>query len=318
MKKQKIIVILGQTATGKSAIAVRLAKKISGEIVSADSRQIYKGLDIGTGKITKKEMSGIPHHMLDIASPKRIFTAAEYTKIARKKIAAIAKRKKIPIVVGGTGFYIDTLLGKIALPAIPPNKKLREKLKNKTITELFEMLKKIDSQRARAIDKHNPVRLIRAIELAKSKFNSKHSANHQLVDSDYSNYKCLKIGLKIPNEKLRQKITIRLFARIRKGMIAEAKRLHSPPFGRGLSWKRMEELGLEYRFLAQYLRGKTTKEDMVKRLNAAIWQYAKRQNTWFKRDKEIHWFTLSSVARFEPKEHKKIFERVNYFLKMNK
>ena len=131
-KKQKIIIILGPTATGKSDLAVRLAKKFGGEVISADSRQVYKGLDIGTGKITKKEMAGVPHHLLDVAHPKKVFTVSDYKKLAERACKKIWDGGKIPILCGGTGFYIQAVADNIVLPEVPPNKKLRAQLEKKT------------------------------------------------------------------------------------------------------------------------------------------------------------------------------------------
>ena len=164
--KQKIIVVVGPTASGKSDMGVSLARTFGGEIISADSRQVYRGLDIGSGKITKKEMCGVPHFCLDLASPKKIFTAKDYERCARSAIGNIRQKNKIPIFVGGTGLYIDVALGRMRLADIPPNPRLRKRLAKKTAAQLFTLLKKLDPKRARAIDAKNPVRLIRAIEIA--------------------------------------------------------------------------------------------------------------------------------------------------------
>ncbi|MAG12957.1 tRNA (adenosine(37)-N6)-dimethylallyltransferase MiaA [bacterium] len=300
-KKQKIIAILGQTATGKSDLGVRLARRFNGEIISADSRQVYKGLNIGTGKITKREMRGIPHHLLDVASPKRIYTVAKYKKDAEKIIRHIVRKGKIPIIVGGTGFYIDTLLGDITLPNIPPDKKLRAQLEKKTTSILLKQLEKLDPTRAQNIDVKNRRRIIRAIEIAKAKTSRKLTQTNAEKDKQLK-YDVLKIGIKIPDEILKQKITMRLFAQIRQGMIAEVRKLHR----KGLSWKKMEGLGLEYRYLSRYLRGKINKQEMRKQLNSATWQYARRQKTWFKRDKNIHWI--------KPNEYQKIEKELQKFL----
>src|SRR3989344_5030398 len=166
-QQPKIIVILGPTASGKSNLAVELAKKFNGEIISADSRQLYKGMDIGTGKITKKEMCGIPHHLLDVVSPKTKFDVARYQKLAHKKIADILKRGKLPIVCGGTGLYIKAIVENPRYPDIPPDWKLRKKLEKLSAEKLFSMLKKLDRARAKTIDNENPHRLISAIEIAK-------------------------------------------------------------------------------------------------------------------------------------------------------
>lgn len=151
MQRNKIIVILGQTSTGKSDFAVEVAKAVNGEIISADSRQVYKGMDLGTGKITKKEMHGIPHYLLDVVSPKKVFSVSDYKKLADKKIKEIAKRKNIPIVCGGTGFYIDAVINNALFPNVPPNKKLRELLSKKTKENLMKILQKLDPIRAKIL-----------------------------------------------------------------------------------------------------------------------------------------------------------------------
>ncbi len=278
VKKLKLIVICGQTATGKSDFAVQVAKEIGGEIISADSRQVYTGLDIGAGKITKKEMQGIPHHMLDVVSPKKVFSVNDFKTQAQKKIQEIIDRGHMAIVCGGTGFYIDTLLGTIDLPEVPPNKELRKKLESKTKVQLLALLKKLDPKRAETIDQDNPVRLIRAIEIATA-------LGSVPVLKKKSPYDVLSVGLTLPDEILKEKIHNRLLSRMKDGMLKEAKNLHM----KGLSWKRMRELGLEYRFLADHLTGKLPKEEMLIQLETAIWHYAKRQKTWFKRNKDIVW-----------------------------
>jgi tRNA dimethylallyltransferase len=280
MKKPlpKVIVIVGPTASGKSAYGVMLAKKIGGEIISADSRQVYMGLDIGTGKITKREMKGIPHHMLDVANPKKVYNVEQFVKEAKIAIAKILEKKKIPIIVGGTGFYIDALIDGIVLPEVPPNKMLREKLARKSAEALFRALQKLDPTRAKTIDSKNKVRLIRAIEIAKALGKVPKAKFKKNYDAKY-------IGLAVDGDTLKKKITKRLNDRIKLGMIQEAKNLNK----QGVTWKRMRALGLEYRYLADYLQNKITKKEMVEELSKAIWQYAKRQMTWFKKNTQIKW-----------------------------
>lgn len=297
--KPKIIVILGQTSTGKSDFAVQIAKKIGGEIISADSRQVYKGMNLGTGKITKKEMRGIPHHLLDVASPKKVFSVSDYKKLTDKKIKEIVKRGNMPIVVGGTGFYIDAVINSNILPEVPPNKKLRATLVNKSALELFKMLLTLDPIRAKNIDSKNPVRLIRAIEIARA-------LGKVPKVSTNSNYDVLKIGLTLPDEILKKRIYTRLITRIKKGMIKEIQNLHK----QGISWKRMNALGLEYRYGALYLQGKITKKEMIEKLNIESWHYAKRQKTWFKRDKSTIWIDPRKITT-----KSKIIKNVKNFLK---
>jgi tRNA dimethylallyltransferase len=279
VKKPKVIVIVGATTTGKSAYAVTLAKNIKGEIISADSRQVYRGLNLLSGKITKKEMRGIPHHMLDIVSPKKSYTVADFKKTGEKIIQDILSRDKTPIIVGGTGFYIDALVSGNVLPEVPPNQVLRKKLTLNSAEKNFVLLKKLDPNRAKTIDRHNNVRIIRAIEIVQA-VGKVPPLKHGL-----SKYETTWIGLNVPDELLKKKIHIRLQNRLKSGMLREAKKLHES----GVSWKRMHELGLEVRYTALYLQGKINKKEMLEKLEQEIWQYAKRQKTWFKRNKEIDW-----------------------------
>ena len=179
----KIIAIVGPTASGKSDLAVKIARKYNGEIISADSRQVYRGLNIGTGKITKHEMLGVPHHLLDVADPKKRFTVADFKTLADKAIADISSRGKLPIICGGTGLYIDILTSGFVLPDVPPNPTLRKKLGQKTAAQLFVILKKLDPKRAENIDQTNSVRLIRAIEIAKVFGVSRSAVTHHLNDT---------------------------------------------------------------------------------------------------------------------------------------
>src|SRR3989338_187501 len=335
-KKSPLLVILGPTAVGKSDLAIKISKwiarkKIGGykgaEIISADSRQVYRSLNIGTGKITKKEMAGIKHHLLDVADPRQRFSVVDYVRLARKAEADIRVRGKLPIICGGTGFYISALVDGISIHDAPPDRALRETLKRKPAAKLLEMLAKIDLGRAKSMssgsrngDDRNPRRLIRAIEiaLAENKVRGLSVLVNQPVEIATSamrsdkqpprdNYDSLFIGLKVHRDILRSRIHDRLIRRLKQGMITEAKRLHIPPTkGAALSWKRMDELGLEYRYLAYFLKNELTREELIDRLSTKIWQYAKRQMTRFKRDARITWF--------EPDQKELIEDLVKTFL----
>lgn len=277
-EKQKLIVIVGPTASGKSALAVRLAKKFNGEIISADSRQVYRGLDIGTGKITRKEMAGIRHHLLDVVSPRYAFTAAQFKRRAERAIREIAQRGKTPIIAGGTAFWIDALVYGFSLPEVAPNARFRRALEKKSPSQLLALLKKYDLRRAREIEQKNPRRLIRAIEIARI------LGRVPKLKKEYP-YETLWIGIALPERAIALKIKRRLAARLQKGMIAEAKRLRH----QGLSWKRFYDLGLEYRALASFLEGKISREEMLRGLERDIARYAKRQMRWWKRNHAIKW-----------------------------
>ena len=285
-KHNKLLVIVGPNASGKSDLAVKLAKKFNGEVVSADSRQVYKGMDIGTGKITKEEMQGIPHHLLDVASPKRRFSVAQFQKKAIETIKKIQKKRKLPILCGGTGFYIQSVVDGIVIPKVKPDWALRKKLEKKSCEQLYQQLKKLDPQRAKTIDKKNKRRLIRAIEIVlKTKKRIPPLKKKVMFDA-------LIIGIKRDKEELKKRIRKRLLKRLKEGMIEEVKSLHES----GVSWKRLEELGLEYRYIAFYLQGKLNYKEMATQLQKAIENYAKRQMTWFKKDKRILWVTTYKEA----------------------
>jgi tRNA dimethylallyltransferase len=289
MMKPKVIVIVGPTASGKSDLAVRLAKRFNGEVVSADARQVYKGLDIGTAKITKREMQNVPHHLLDVADPKHIFSAAEYKEKAEKALEVIRARKRIPIIVGGTGFYIDALINGASLPDVPPDPALRKSLSRKTPAELFRMLQKKDPRRAKDIDPHNTHRLIRALEIAQA------LGKVPLTKEPKRTYQTLFLGIEYPSSELHRRIQERVVARMKKGMVAEARRLHA----HGLSYKRMRELGLEYGLLADLLEKKLTRQAFIEGLSAETRKYAKRQMTWFRRNKDTRWFKPTDIREIE-------------------
>lgn len=283
---EKLIVILGPTASGKSALGVNLARLFNGEIISADSRQVYRGLDIGSGKITKKEMKGVPHHLLDVANPARKFSVAQYQKLATKAVKDIQKRCKLPLLVGGTGFYIQSVVDGIVIPEVKPNWKLRKKLSTYKTGKLYQLLSQLDPVRAKNIDAKNPVRLIRAIEIVKA---TKKPIT-PLIKKRQLNV--LQIGVTKSPKELQRTIATRLRKKER-GMVAEVKKLRR----NGLSYKRLEELGLEYRFVAQYLQGKISRQEILQQIQKESWQYAKRQMTWFRRDETVHWITTQAQAK---------------------
>ncbi len=295
---KKLIAVVGPTSSGKSDLAVELALKFDGEVVSADSRQIYKGLDLASGKITQEEMKGVPHHLLDVALLDQNFSVADFQKLALEKIEDIWSRGKLPILAGGTAFYVYSVTDGLVLPQVPPNSRLRKKLEKLSLEELQNKLKKLDPERLEEIDENNPVRLIRAIEIAETlgKVPKLQKANR--------GFDVLKIGIEIEKEKLKKRINDRLHARIDNGMIAEIENLQKE---QNIPWERFEELGLESRYISRYLKNEMSKEEMLKELETKITQFAKRQMTWFKRDKEIKWF--------KPSQKLEILETTEGYLK---
>ncbi len=288
---KKIIAIIGPTASGKSDLAVEIARGLNAkqvqkkagidgaEIISADSRQVYRGMNIGTGKITDQEMRGIPHHLLDVADPKRRFTVARYRQMTLKILKVIYKKNKLPIICGGTGFYIQAIIDGLIIPEVKPNNQLRAQLEKLDTEALFEKLKQLDPRRAKKIDRYNRRRLIRALEIVMI------TGRKIPPLKSTPEFKPLIVGIKKNKEELKKLIAKRLTKRLRSGLIQEVKKLRKA----GISWKRLEEFGLEYRWLALYLQEKVSYLEMVKSLQKDIEQYAKRQMTWFKKDKRIHW-----------------------------
>ncbi|MEI6528609.1 MAG: tRNA (adenosine(37)-N6)-dimethylallyltransferase MiaA [bacterium] len=297
-KLPKIIVVLGPTATGKSDLAVEIAKKYNGEVISADSRQVYRGMDLGTGKITRVEMQGVTHFLLDVVNPKSVFNVEKYQKLADKSVRDILSRGKLPIICGGTGFYIQSIVDNISLPKVEPNPSLRKKLEKKNCGQLLKILAKLDSKTAAKIDQKNSRKIIRAIEIATA------LGSVPILEKN-PKYESLQIGLTIPDKILKDRIYLRLTRRLAAGMLNEGKKLHRD----GLSWKRMENLGLEYRYMARHLSGKISYEQMISELDSKIWQYARRQKTWFRRDKRIKWFNPLKKT-----DIMKVLKEVNKFL----
>jgi tRNA dimethylallyltransferase len=306
-RKNKVIVILGPTSSGKSEVAIKLAKKFHGEVISADSRQIYRKMDVGTGKITKKEMRGVKHYMLDIVSPKADYNVSKFKKQADKIISDILKRGKLPIICGGTGFWIQAVVDNVNFPEVKPDKVLRNKLRNKSAPALFSMLKKLDPERAKNIDPHNKVRLIRAIEICKT-LGKVPSIDNAKGSDPYAvgvgPLQFLQIGIDIPKEKLQENIRKRLKKRFEQGMIQEVARLHK----QGLSWKKIQSFGLGYFWIPLYLQGKISKEELFEKIYLAEKDYAKRQMTWFRKDQRINWL----------KNYKNIKKEADLFLKITR
>jgi tRNA dimethylallyltransferase len=283
----KLIIIVGQTASGKSDTAVTIAHHIGGEVVSADSRQVYTDIPIGSGVITKKDMCGVPHHMLGIVSPRVAYTAGQYRKDARDIVADILHRGSTPIIVGGTGFYIDTLVRDEPLPEVPPNKTLRGMCADITTDELVTRLATLDPDCALSIDTHNRRRVMRALEIATALGKVPMIPHHRP-----SPYDILWIGIHVPDNTLKEKISARNVDMIHRGLVAEVKALHA----KRISWSRINELGFEFAYAAMHIRGEINKEDMLARMNTATKKYAKRQKTWFKRNSDIKWFAPTDIA----------------------
>ncbi len=342
IKKPKLLVILGPTSSGKTRLAVKLAMKFNGEIVSADSRQVYRGMDVGTGKDLKEfsvilepkaiesrskidnnqmlpcplcfatqaggslckrslprcisglqhDIIKIPHHLIDVVSPKKRFNLADYQRLAFKAIDDILARGKLPILVGGSGLYLQSVVDNYILSEAKPDSSLRKKLEKMNITELFSALKKQSPSFAKRLnqsDKNNKRRLIRYLEIVEQ--------GSIRMKTGAGRYQTLLIGISLPVKELKEKIRQRLIDRLEKqDLIGEVERLHK----QGLSWEKLESFGLEYKFVSQYLQKKLDYDEMVEKLNRAINQFTRRQMSWFRRwerqEKEIHWVTEEKQA----------------------
>lgn len=273
---KNLIVILGATATGKTKMSVRLAHELNGEIISADSRQVYKGLDIGTGKdLREYAIDGrkIPYHLIDLINPEDEFNLFAFQTGFYKVFIDMIKRGVLPFMVGGTGLYLESIILNYHLPSAPPDYELRKELQKKSISELQDDLFSLKIKLHNKTDIEDIERLIRAIEIERARLRqTKEIPGKQPVDAAV-------FGIRWERSVLRQRITARLRERLEEGLIEEVESLQNS----GISWARLDSLGLEYRYVSRYLQGRLNYEEMFDKLNTSIHQFAKRQETWFRR-----------------------------------
>ena len=299
-------VVLGATATGKTALAVKLAHAKHGEIISADSRQVYRGLDLGTGK-DLQEYGSIPYHLIDVCDLNREFTVFHFQQEVYRIFPQLIEKDALPIIAGGTGLYLDAILRGYELIPVPEDPALRKELASKTQPELQDMLMALKPDIHNKTDLEQPDRLVRAIEIAR--YRQEHPESAAVHLHNVPPIKPKIYGISFERSILRERIRRRLIARIDAGMIEETEQIHA----QGYSWERLESLGLEYRFTAQYLQGKIeSKEAYIEQLYRAIGQFAKRQETWFRRMErngiEIEWIdgneaaqlTATAITELEP------------------
>jgi len=278
----KLVVLLGPTASGKSGLGITLAQHFNGEIISADSRQVYRGLDIGTAKVTSAEQALVPHHVLDVADPRDVYTVAQFQRDAISAINDILKRSHQPFLVGGSPHYIQTVVDNLDIPHIEPQPELRAQLEKRPLPELLEQLEELDPRGAATIDRNNPRRVIRALEVC---LVSGKPFSQQRKMSDPL-YQSLLLGIEWPREVLYRRIDERVDERMQQGMVQEVQRL----LDEGISHQRLEALGLEYRYIIRWLTGAFENEDeMVQKLKYAIHDFTRRQLTWFRKEKRIVW-----------------------------
>ena len=299
----KLVVVLGPTASGKSGLGIALAQRFDGEIVSADSRQVYRRLDIGTAKVTSEEQMLVPHHLLDVADPRQVYTVAQFQRDAKAAINDILERDHQPFLVGGSPHYIQAVVDNLDIPRIEPQPELRAQLEKHPLSELLEQLEELDPQSATSIDRNNPRRVIRALEvnlISGKPFSQQRKLAEPL-------YRSLLLGIEWPREVLYGRIDARVDERMRQGMVYEVQRL----LDEGVSHQRLEALGLEYRYISRLLRGTFKSEDeMVERLKYAIHDFTRRQLTWFRKDKRIVWVEGDDGGRAEEIVRAFLFEKV--------
>lgn len=297
MRHFNCVVIVGATATGKTALAVKLARAKNGEIISADSRQVYRGLDLGTGK-DLQEYGEIPYHLIDVCDLDREFTVFHFQQEVYRSLPQLLKKGALPVIAGGTGLYLDAILRGYELIPVPENPVLRKELAGKTLEELQTVLLALKSDIHNTTDLQQPCRLIRAIEIAR--YRQEHPECAAVYRQKAPVFVPKVYGIFFERSVLRERIYRRLLTRIDAGMIEETERIHA----QGYSWERLEGLGLEYRFTAQYLQGKIqTKEAYIAQLYRAICRFAKRQETWFRRmiknGIEIDWIDGKDAERLQ-------------------
>jgi tRNA dimethylallyltransferase len=288
----KLVVLLGPTASGKSGLGITLAQHFIGEIVSADSRQVYQGLDIGTAKVIPAERALVPHHMLDVSDPREIYTVSQYQQGATRAINGILSRNHQPFLVGGSPHYIQTVVDNLNIPQIEPQPELRAQLEKRPLSELVEQLEALDPRTSATIDRNNPRRVIRALEVclvSGQPFSAQRTMSEPI-------YQSLLLGISWPREELYSRIDERVDERMRQGMIQEVQRL----LDEGIDHQRLEALGLEYRYISRWLTGSFESEDeMVQKLKYAIHDFTRRQLTWFRKESRIIWVNGGQLEQAE-------------------
>lgn len=285
--KINLLTVLGPTATGKTRLGVQLAQALGGEIISADSRQVYRGMDIGSGKDIE-EYEDVPYHLIDIVEPGTEFSVFGFQQHFYRAFEEIQTRNKLPLLVGGTGLYLDAALRGYRMVAAPENLELREELSRLDDAELAERLRQLKPRQHNTTDQTERERLVRAIEIATAESATDESAAADSLPAPPT-INPLIIGVRWDRKIIRDRITLRLRERLKEGMIEEVTSLHAG----GVPWDRLEFYGLEYRFVAQHLQGHLNRNDLFQKLNSAIHQFAKRQESWFRRMEKqgmtIHW-----------------------------
>lgn len=303
--KPKVVVIVGPTASGKTAVSIELAKKINGEIISADSMQIYKDMNIGSAKPTEEEMQGIYHHMIDVVEPTEVFNVARYKEMAEKCIEEILVKGKIPIIVGGTGLYVSTLTNGIEFSDIESDEEYRKELENISLQEngvdiLFEQLKRIDPEAANVIDKNNVRRVIRALEIYKVTGKTKTQVDKESVKELKYDYRIF--GMLWDRQELYERIDKRVDIMIDMGLVDEVEKINK----NGISSTAIQGLG--YKEIIEYIKNEITLEDAIEKIKQETRRYAKRQMTWFKRDKSIIWLNAKNKNEVVDYIYKNIWE----------
>ncbi|MCG2739075.1 MAG: tRNA (adenosine(37)-N6)-dimethylallyltransferase MiaA [Syntrophaceae bacterium] len=285
-ERYNLLVVLGPTASGKTGLAVRLARRIGGEILSADSRQVYRGMDLGTGKDLSeygREGEAVPVHLIDICDPGEEFSLFAFQDRFYRAFDQITQRGKLPVMAGGTGLYLDSILRRYQMTAVPENRDLRDQMAGEGMELLRRRFRLLCPDAHNTTDLLDRKRVIRAIEIAEFVRDHPGAAALPITVTP------MVIGIRCGRETLRSRITARLIMRLEAGMIEEVRRLHD----RGIGWERIDAFGLEYRYIALYLQRKITAEEMFQTLNTRIHQFAKRQETWFRRMERngvrIHW-----------------------------
>lgn len=300
--KPKVIVIVGPTASGKTSTSIKLAKELNGEIISADSMQIYKEMNIGTAKPSLEERDGIKHYLMDIVSPEETFNVTMYKKMAEEAIEEILSHGKLPIIVGGTGLYVSTLINGIEFSEVKEDVDYRKEMQalaeSKGPNYLHDMLKEIDPIAAENIDMNNVRRVIRALEIYKVTGKTKTQLDKESIKE--TKYDYLVYGIETPREKLYDRINLRVDKMLEEGLIEEVKTLLEK-----YKISKTAFQGLGYKEVKEYLDGQVSYEDMIEKLKMETRRYAKRQLTWFRREKKIKWLSLDEITEVVISEYKK-------------